>query len=193
MQILPAKKEQARAIARLIMIAMNYDCCQYFVGAQHTLADFEDIMTVLVAAEQSQYSFVNTLTAVDEVGDVVGICVAYDGARLHSLRQAFIDIMWQRCRRDLRNMRDETAAGELYIDSLAVAEKERGKGVATALLHATISKAQQLLLPAVGLLVDADNPRAERLYTRVGFTFVDHSTWGGHPMKHLQYKIAKEK
>ena len=44
-------------------------------------------------------------------------------------------------------------------------------------------------LPAVGLLVDKGNPKAEKLYTRIGFKYVGDSSWGGHEMKHLQYAV----
>lgn len=72
---------------------------------------------------------------------------------------------------------------------IAVPENCRGKGVATVLLNAVIEKAKGMGLPAVGLLVDTGNPKAEKLYGRVGFKFVGNNTWGGHPMKHLQYVI----
>jgi len=76
---------------------------------------------------------------------------------------------------------------ELYVDSLAVVQGFEHQGIATALLKQTIAKAKRMQLPAVGLLVDQGNPKAERLYTHIGFQFVNTSRWGGHPMKHLQY------
>ena len=81
-----AVPEQAQAIARLIMQAMNYDCCQYFAGPDHTLADFERVMTGLVRRTDTQYSYRNTIVAVDadaDEGRPVGIMVSYDGGRLH--------------------------------------------------------------------------------------------------------------
>ena len=65
----------------------------------------------------------------------------------------------------------------------------RGKGIASQLIEATIDKARTLGLPAVGLLVDKGNPKAEKLYSRIGFVHVDDSAWGGHAMKHMQYKL----
>ncbi|MCD8282422.1 MAG: GNAT family N-acetyltransferase [Prevotella sp.] len=192
MKIIPADPSQAPDIARLIMHAMNYECCLYFVGEGHTLADFERIMTSLVRSDCSQYSYRNTLVAVDTGGEVCGICVAYDGGQLHYLRRAFIKIMREECGRDFSGIADETAAGELYIDSLAVREDMRGKGIATALLRATIDRARTARMPAVGLLVDKGNPRAECLYTRLGFTYINDSAWGGHPMRHLQYRFTDE-
>ena len=82
-------------------------------------------------------------------------------------------------------MDDETQAGELYLDSLAVLPEYRCRGIAKDLLLATMKRANQLGLPVVGLLVDKDNPKAEELYTSVGFRYVNDSQWGGHSMKHL--------
>ncbi len=191
MKTLAATKSQANTIARLIMQAMNYDCCLYFMGTNYTLDDFEQTMTKLVKSDNSQYSYQNTITALDDDERLCGICVSYDGGKLHQLRKAFVSAMKDNFGRDFSNMEDETTKGELYIDSLAVEEHSRRKGFATALIKATIEKAKTMKMPAVGLLVDQGNPEAEKLYQRIGFEFVNETTWGGHPMKHLQYKINK--
>ena len=185
--IQPAARHQSRAIARLIMQAMNYDCCQFFAGPNHTLDDFEQLMTLLVETDESQYSYRNTQVALLPDGEVAGICVTYNGGDLHRLRRAFVEAALLHFGRDFSGIDDETSAGELYIDSLAVAEAHRHQGIATALLRAAIERGQMLRLPAVGLLVDKGNPRAERLYHSLGFRFINESSWGGHPMKHLQY------
>lgn len=82
-------------------------------------------------------------------------------------------------------MDDETQAGELYLDSLAVLPEYRRQGIAQQLLKATKEKADKLKLPCVGLLVDKGNPAGEALYASVGFRYAGDSHWGGHPMKHL--------
>ena len=133
MEIQTAQKHQALSIARLIMQAMNYDCCRYFTGPDHTLDDFERVMTNMVLAENSQYSYLNTLVAIDADGGLCGACVSYDGARLHELRRPFFDACKEHFGRDVSGIGDETQAGELYLDSLAVYESYRGKGVATRL------------------------------------------------------------
>ena len=184
-KITEARKEQAAVIARMIMEAMNYECCQWFAGSEHTLDEFHQLMTLLVEREDSQYSYRNTLVAMTENNEIAGVCVSYDGAKLHELRQEFIDGAKQTFGRDFSNMEDETTAGELYIDSLCVSNNHRGQGIATKLLRATIEKGERMNLPT-GLLVDTGNPQAERLYKRMGFTFVGENAWGGHPMRHLQ-------
>ena len=182
--IVEGTKDQAAEIARLIMTAMTDDCCLYFCGDGFGLNDFHKMMTMLVERENSQYSYRNTLVAMD--GDkVIGISVSYDGARLHELRRAFIEAAKKYIGKDHSGMDDETQAGELYLDSLAVLPEYRRQGIARKLLKGTKERANRLGLPCVGLLVDKDNPIGEALYTSIGFSYINDNQWGGHPMKHL--------
>lgn len=179
-----AVKSQAADIARLIMMAMTDDCCLYFCGNSHGLDDFYRMITMLVEREDSQYSYRNTLVAMDR-DKVVGISVSYDGGRLHELRHAFIEAAKGYLGKDHTGMDDETQAGELYLDSLAVLPEYRRKGIARRLILATKERADAMRLPCVGLLVDKDNPTGEALYYSLGFRYQNDSRWGGHPMKHL--------
>jgi DNA-3-methyladenine glycosylase I len=207
-EIREATKSQSEEIARLIMTAMTADCCLYFCGEGHgqedltagragsrsaeqaslhrsrLLAAFLKMMTMLVEREDSQYSYRNALVAMDE-DRVVGTSVSYDGGCLHELRRAFIEAAKEYLGKDHSGMDDETQAGELYLDSLAVLPEYRRRGIARQLLMATKQRANRLGLPCVGLLVDKDNPVGEALYASVGFHYVNDSQWGGHPMKHL--------
>ena len=182
-----ATKAQASDIAQLIMMAMTDDCCQHFCGVGHGLEDFLKMMTSLVEREDSQYSYRNTFVAMAD-NKVVGIAVSYDGGRLHELRQAFIKAAKEYIGKDHSGMDDETQAGELYLDSLAVLPDYRRQGIAQCLLHATKEKADKMGQPCVGLLVDKGNPAGEALYASVGFQYANDSWWGGHPMKHLVLK-----
>lgn len=190
MNITTAKPTQASQIAKLIMEAMNHECCQYFAGEHHTLADFHRVLTELVGADNSQYSYRNALVALTADEKVVGVCVSYDGACLIELRKAFLKACKENFNQDFSDMPEETSAGELYIDSIAVDEGYRGQGLAKQLLQATIDKARDMNINSVGLLVDKGNPQAEQLYHAVGFRYENDNMWGGHPMKHLVYTIA---
>jgi len=189
MNIIPASAEQAESIASLIMMAMNHECCQNFAGPQHTLEDFHRMMTALVRRDDSQYSYRNAMVALDDTTSdnkpvVAGVIVGYDGADLHRLREAFLQAAKEFLDQDFRGMDDETQAGEYYIDSLAVDTRYRHQGLATLLLRKLID--QKGRKQPVGLLVDKGNPGAERLYRRLGFGYVNDTTWGGHEMRHLQ-------
>ena len=180
-----ATPDQAAAIASLIMMAMDEDCCQHFAGPNHTLEDFHILMTSLVRHDDSQYSYRNTLVARTVKGDIAGVITAYDGAQLHALRKAFLQAARTQLQGDFSGMADETRAGEYYIDSLAVKTEYRKQGIATALLYEMIRR--HGTRQPVGLLVDRTHPWAERLYLSLGFRLVGRNTWGGHAMKHLQY------
>lgn len=184
-----ATPDLASHIASLIMEAMSSECCQNLAGNEHTLAEFHEMMTRLVEMEDSQYSFRNTLVALNAMRELVGICVIYDGGQLRELRRRFEEEALRVFGIDYSGMAEETHAGELYIDSLAVSGNFRGKGVATQLLKVAIAEARKKKIPAVGLLVDKGNPTAESLYLKCGFRYVDDASWGGHPMKHLQYHL----
>ena len=179
-----ARPDEAARIADLIIMAMTEECCLHFCGPGHDIRDFRRVMTSLVARPDTQYSYNNTLVATIE-DNIVGICVSYDGALLHLLRQPFIDAAQQEWGMDHSSIPDETQAGELYIDSLAVDPDYRGRGIASLLLRATIDKSRTLGLPSTGLLVDLGNPKAEALYNKVGFQYAGTNSWGGHGMKHL--------
>jgi len=183
-EIREATKAQTADIARLIMMAMTDDCCLHFCGIGHGLEDFLKMMISLVERDDSQYSYRNTLIAKAD-DKVIGIAVSYDGGKLHELRQAFIQAAREYIGKDHSGMDDETQAGELYLDSLAVLPDYRRQGIAQRLLHATKEKAHKMGLPCVGLLVDKGNPAGEALYASVGFHYANDSWWGGHPMKHL--------
>ena len=179
-----ARPDEAARIADLIIMAMTEECCLHFCGPGHDIRDFRRVMTSLVSRPDTQYSYNNTLVATIE-DNIVGICVSYDGALLHLLRQPFIDAAQQEWGMDHSSIPDETQAGELYIDSLAVDPEYRGRGIASLLLRATIDKSRALGLPSTGLLVDVGNPKAEALYNKVGFQYAGTNSWGGHGMKHL--------
>ena len=178
-----ARPDEASRIADLIIMAMTEECCLHFCGPDHDIDDFRRVMTSLVARTDTQYSYLNTLVAAIE-DNIVGICVSYDGGMLHSLRQPFIEAAKQEWGMDHSGISDETQAGELYLDSLAVDPAYRGRGIASLLLRATIDKSRALGLPATGLLVDVGNPKAEALYNKVGFQYAGTISWGGHGMRH---------
>ena len=172
--IRPATLADAEKIALAVCMAVGYD-------STHALYP---VFLTLARMEHSQYSYVNTLVA-ESGGRVVGALVGYDGARLKELREPIFPLLEQHLGEAI-NIEDETEAGEFYLDSLGVLPECRGCGIGRALIVAMRDRAFAEGYERVGLIVDFDNPDAERLYQSLGFRRVGTKRFLGHDMHHLQ-------
>lgn len=172
--IRPATQDDATLIAQVLAMALDGD-------GSHPLFD---IFCQLSRRDDTQYSYRNTLVAEVE-GSAAGAIVGYDGAKLHHLRRALEEIL-----RDIYGeefiLEEETSAGEFYIDSVAILPEFRGLGIGQILISTMCNDAFAAGFNKVGLLVDFDNPRAESLYTSLGFKRVNPTTFLGHNMWHMQ-------
>lgn len=185
-RIVPAEPGDGTLIAYTIMEALGKEICESFTSRGRSLEDVTELFRRCGDSEDSQYSWKNTLKAIDEAGNVCGMVISYDGTRLYELRKRFLD-EFERMNgfRIDGNMPDETDAGEWYLDSLAVFPEYRGRGIARRLIEAVRNKAVTSGKP-VGLLVDKTNHRAEGLYNRLGFVTVGDRAFAGEIMTHKQ-------
>lgn len=186
-RIEPAQPHHASEIAQAVMDAVGGEICVEFAGADHTVEDVKRMFTHLASMDDAQYSYRNSLVALDDEDNVAGVCVSYDGADLHRMREHFFNAAEEFVGKKMRGMADETSADEYYLDSLAVNPAYRGYGIGSKLLMASVEKARAIGKPA-GLLVDLINPKAEALYRRLGFEYVDDRPFAGVVMHHMQMK-----
>lgn len=165
------------------------------VGAEHiaemkvSVGDAEKLFAALAALADSQYSYTNTLVAVDDEDKVVGVCVAYDGARLYHLRKRFIEMAADTFSIDGETIDDETDASEYYLDSLWVAPEYRKQGIAGKLISTAALRAKAAGKP-LGLLCDPDNVHALKLYCGTGFKEIGKRAFMGISMLHMQLRRA---
>ena len=145
--------------------------------------DWMNTIAEVASLETSQYSYRNALIAEVE-GSPAGVIVTYDGARLEELRSETMRIV-RKYKPDFTNSENETEPGEYYIDTLCVLPQYRKMGIATKLIAAIHEKALAEGHAQLGLIVDFDNPTAERLYTNLGFHRVGTRIFAGHKMWHL--------
>ena len=178
-QVRKATIEDAATIARVVAMAIGDASATDYCGP-----DYLNVLEEVVKLEDSQYSYRNALVA-EADGVPAGAVVGYDGGRLHPRRQQTLSVI-HRYNPTLVMAEDETEAGEFYLDSLAVWPEFRGRGIGQALLEALREEAFRAGFPCVGLLLDFENPKAERLYTSLGFERVNTKTFLGHRMWHLQ-------
>lgn len=175
-----ATREDAEIIAMAVAMA---------IGEETALRDYcgDDYMAVLAQiarSEATQYSWRNAVVAEVE-GHIAGAVVGYDGAQLYVLREGTFAVLRQ-CVGRVPNIVDETEPGECYLDSIGVLAEYRGLGVGRALVEAFCARAFADGHDRVGLIVDYENPDAERLYASLGFDRVGTKPFFGHQMWHLQ-------
>ena len=148
--------------------------------------DYLAVLTEIARHKATQYSWHYSLIAeVDSI--VVGAIVGYDGAQLKTLRDGTFTILRKSIGR-IPTIADETDSGEYYLDSVGVFPQFRGMGVGRALIAAFCEKVFSEGHERVGLIVDFDNPQAEKLYTSLSFERVGTRMFFQHRMWHLQRK-----
>ena len=180
--IRPATPADAATIAHVVAMAIGDEQALYnYCGENH-----RSVLTAVAQADATQYSWRYALIA-EVDGSAVGAVVGYDGAELETLRAGTFAIIREHIGR-VPTIPNETEAGEYYLDSIAVQPEFRGRGVAHALIATFCDKAFAEGHERVGLIVDFDNPGAERLYTSLGFERVGTRIFFGHKMWHLQRK-----
>ena len=181
--IRPAAKEDVRIIAEAVAMAIGTASVVHYCG--------EDYMTALQEAallEGTQYSYTGALVA-EVDGQLAGALCGYDGALLEPLREGTLEVI-RKYNPDVRVVDDETEAGEFYIDSIGVLPHFRGLGIGAMLLGEMTRRAHEAGHQHVALIVDEDNPSAEKLYTRLGFRRVGIRMFFGHRMWHLRHTIS---
>ena len=171
----------ALAVAPLMFQAME-EIVYKMIGKAHK-EEAIALLAQLFAQKGNPYSYENAWVY-EEAGSVIGSVIAYDGAQLHALRAPVLALIRSSYGIDIV-LEDETAAGELYIDTLSVLPTAQGRGIGSQLVRHLCEVSSQPL----GLLVDVNNPEAERLYSRLGFEYLNHQELAGGVYKHLTLKI----
>lgn len=186
-RVVRAVKEDAEIIAEGVMVAIGEEICIDLGGGRDNLPEVMRFFKELAEKETSQYSYLNTLKAVDEFGNIAGVIVAYDGAKLYELRKDFIDKyneIFHLAMKD-EDLEDETSPDEIYIDTLMVRNEYRRQGIGSLLIESLAEKhigcGKQL-----GLLVDYVNPNARKLYVKLGFEKKGMRKFCGVEMEHMQ-------
>lgn len=184
--ITPAQPQDAPIIARGIATALHIGEHDAAISLDNEEATtWNNIFTELAARPDTQYSYRNTLKAIDSDGNILGIIIGYDGAKLHQLREPFFETVERHTGQKLNHIADETSPDEWYLDSLAVWKEYRRQGIGEALLKAATEVAHRNGKPA-GLLVDKGNPNARRLYEKAGFRYVGDRLFVEVMMDHMQ-------
>lgn len=176
----PAQKRDATTIAQVVAMAIGDEVALHNYCGENYLT----VLTEIACATGTQYSWENAIIAEID-GEVAGAVVGYDGAKLQELRKNTFAIIYNHIGRT-PNIANETESGEYFLDSVAVIPAFRGMGVGAKLIESLCDKAFAEGHELVGLIVDFNNPNAEKLYSSQGFERVGERDFFGHRMWHLQ-------
>ncbi|MGV6945661.1 GNAT family N-acetyltransferase [Sphingobacterium kyonggiense] len=187
MDIRRGQKSDSEAIAGFLMMAME-DIAYRFIGREDYQEAF-DFLKTLVELEGNQYSYSNNWVLEDD-GVLVGTALLYDGADLAKLREPVAALVAERYQLPF-NPEHETEAGEIYIDCIAVDPNQQGKGIGSKLLGFLINEYIEKNQQTLGLLVDLDNPKAKKLYARLGFEVIKEKTLLGKQLEQMQFKANR--
>lgn len=187
MKIIPARNKDASFIASCVVYAIGEEITRKLAGEEHTPEDVHGLFQELAERDDTQYSYKNTIVAIDDDDAAVGAVIGYDGAKLPILKDHFVSDVMTKLGKDMSGMGDECDADEYYIDTLAVDPAFRGMGIARQLLTAAIDKAKTIGKPA-GLLVDKHNHRARNLYENMGFRKIGDRPFAFEVMDHMIYE-----
>lgn len=182
MIIREALPTEANQLAKLIIQAMD-GLAAKFIGSTDPY-EAVPLFERFAALPCNQYSYKNTLVY-EEEGEIGGMINAYDGADLEVLRAPFLDYI-QKTYGFKKDLEAETQAGEYYIDCISVAPGKQGKGIGKELIKAMVDYAAAHGHHAIGLLVSKENPKAEKLYTSLGFRVVKERDFIGSRYFHMQ-------
>ncbi|MDD2793465.1 MAG: GNAT family N-acetyltransferase [Sediminibacterium sp.] len=185
-QIRPASALDQTAVAPLIVQALD-DLAAKYTNSHDPLNLIPDVALFFVQ-EKSMYSYAQTLVA--ETGNrIVGSVTAYDGADFILFRDPFIQHISRKYGFNLPLV-PETEAGEYYMDTLSVTPSQQGKGIGAALIRAMLQHAAALKQERAGLLVEASNAPAKKLYGRIGFIKVGEKQLLNSSYEHLVFDLA---
>ncbi|GIZ15394.1 GNAT family N-acetyltransferase [Capnocytophaga catalasegens] len=181
--IRPATRYDAQQVAPLMFQAME-DIVYKIIGKTSANEGIR-FLKILFEQEHNQYSFQNAFVY-ELHNEIVGSVVFYNGADLHRLRQPVLTFAQKQYNHTII-LEDETQAGEYYLDTLSVSPNVQGKGIGSQLIAYLIEHIASKTPKCIGLLVDEKNPKAERLYTSLGFKFQSIKKLAGGTYKHLTY------
>ncbi|MGX7173938.1 GNAT family N-acetyltransferase [Enterococcus ratti] len=183
-----AKKEDARAIAPLILVIlsdMELPFLQKY-GKEKTLKILEEAIT------DPDYRYSYTRGIVAEWDDkIAGVAFGYTDEEEPTIDQSLATILkkYGIAESEQLFVDQETFPQEWYLDSISVSEEFRGRGIGSQLLSSLPKLAEKSGRTVIGLSVDEQNPKAKKLYESHGFKVVGKRKISGHFYDHMQKKI----
>ena len=128
----------------------------------------------------------NNIWVYEQDDEVAGCIIAYEGSKELELEAAWNELPLED---DIKALGTplplkESKDDEWYIEAVATFSKFRGQGIATKLFNYLIATYPDTKW---SLSCDYDNPRAKKLYERLGFKWTEDVELYGHQYLHMVY------
>ena len=185
MHIRPARAEDAAAIAPIILHVLQAMELPFL--AQHGVETTRRLLTSAIAHPGYRYGYARGIVQTID-GLVAGAAFGYPAEDEAQIDASFAAVLQQhRLDPTHRLFTDlEAFPDEWYLDTIAVAPTQRGRGVGAALLQALPELARASGKSRIGLNVDESIPGAPRLSARHGYHTVGTRILSGHRYEHMQ-------
>lgn len=186
MTIRPAKKSDSDIVPELMLQAME-EIIFTFIG-KNDIEEAIQFLTKFFSETNNQYSFENTFVIEDEEENIIGSLTAYNGDDLDKLREPVLKYMKEDYNVNI-HPENETEGKEYYLDTVSVSPSHQGQGIGSLLLKHGIEFARRNGYSQVGLLVDLENPNAQRLYEKLGFQLGKETQLVGGSYSHMYISL----
>jgi len=184
MEIRKANSKDAAAIAPLLLLAMEEIFYDFIGNNSYEIAT--SFLTELIQQKENQYSYQNCWV-VEFENKITGVACVYDGADLSALQNPIAKMIKSTFNHDF-NPEKETQAGEIYIDCVGINSNFQGRGIGSKLFQFLVDEYVKNQQKNLGLLVDLENPKAQKLYERLGFEVMGEKQLTGRTFNHMQIK-----
>lgn len=174
-----ARPDDAKIAISLLAQAM--DNFVYKLSGSDDFKSALEILCEFFMRKGNRLSYENCLIF-EEKGEILGAILFYDGKR-----SEILDLPLRERLKNL-NLKDEIfkeCEDEFYLDSVAVSQKARGRGIAKMLINHALEKARENG-KKLSLIVENDNFQAKRLYQNLGFVFIKEKIFYNHKYQHLE-------
>lgn len=162
----PAEKKDSVEAAYLIHLAIK-DIADALTGEKET-DKIRAELAHLFQQENNRLSYQNCLV-IEEHEKVIGIAIAYAGDDAEKLDKPIIERLIKKTGNNHIQLDKEAEPGDYYIDTVSVHPLGQGKGIGSLLFKEVEKLAKSKGFHQLSLNVAEDNPRAKKLYTRLGY------------------------
>jgi len=190
--IRPARADDAAALAPLILHVL--EAMELPFLAAHGIETTRRLLTTAIQTAEYRCGCVRAIVKTID-GRIAGAAFGYPSEDETQIDQPFSVVLQQHRLDPAHRLFTDLEAfpDEWYLDTLAVAPQQRGRGIGAALLQALPEVALANGKNRIGLNVDEANSGARRLYRRLGYQTVGTRQLSGHRYEHMQKTLNHRK